>query len=131
MPSYQYALGARTGVGSSARRMPELPLEIVGLEQARCGWSHADHDVAAVFPAVAGPHEREQHRLGRVTARDAVEPLDPEVTHVAFVGQPAREPVAQRAVDTLVRHALRTSRSDSSPRPSSGQSPVTMLSMIP
>ena len=66
-----------------------------------------------------------------MTTLDAVETLDP---HGVGTGQLRGEPVTQRGARVVRCHvdqAFLTSRSDSSVRPSSGQSPVTMLSMIP
>ncbi len=128
MPSYQYAFGARHGSRLERAQDPELPLEVVGLEQPGCGRAHAQHDVAALPDSTFRPCQREEQRLGGMTELDAVESLDP---HVVGAGQLRREPVAQRGARGVARHAFLTSRSDSSVRPSSGQSPVTMLSMIP
>jgi len=82
----------------------ELPLQIIGFEQAGFRRTHPQHDVLAVLTVRAAPHQREQHHLGRVPEVDGVEPFDVYIAGLwQLSGEPGGEGVAQAAYLSAAR----------------------------
>ncbi len=119
------------GGGDDAPQHVELALQVIGLEKPGGRGRNPRRHVSPVLAIVVSPADRGQQRLGRMSEFD---PIDSVQAHVAGTGKLACDPArqARRRVHRLAdRHRCDTGRSDSAVRPSSGHTPLIMLSMIP